>query len=161
MIGSSGLMWHRCAPPEGVAAVGCRGDYGDGGAVCKLGLLIRGQECSSELAGSGGGVGLGGGRGLGTASCTTVPRVQSGSERGRVACHVLAEWRWWLGVAASLLGLALHATALHLGSLTIVQPVAVTALFFAMVFRDLLDHRAPPRGTVVWGVITAVGSGCS
>ncbi len=78
---------------------------------------------------------------------------------GELARHVVAEWRWWLGVVASLLGLALHATALHLGSLTIVQPLAVTALFFSMVFRDLLDHRAPPRGTLVWGVITAVGLG--
>lgn len=87
----------------------------------------------------------------------------SGAERGAraaaLARHVLAEWRWRLGVAASLLGLALHAVALHLGSLTLVQPLAVTALFFAMVFRDLLDHRAPPRRTVVWGGVTAVGLG--
>ena len=82
-----------------------------------------------------------------------------GVSAGELARHVLSDWRWRLGVAASLVGLALHATALHLGSLTIVQPLAVTALFFSMVFRDLLDHRAPPRRTVVWGAITAVGLG--
>jgi hypothetical protein len=82
-----------------------------------------------------------------------------GVSAGDLARHVLTEWRWRLGVAASLVGLALHATALHLGSLTIVQPLAVTALFFSMVFRDLLDHRAPPRRIVVWGAITAVGLG--
>ncbi|MDF1606000.1 DMT family transporter [Nocardioides sp. YIM 152315] len=76
-----------------------------------------------------------------------------------LARHVLSEWRWRLGVVASLVGLALHATALHLGSLTIVQPLAVTALFFSMVFRDLLDHRPPPPRTVAWGAITAVGLG--
>jgi hypothetical protein len=64
-------------------------------------------------------------------------------------------------VDASLVGLALHATALHLGSLTIVQPLAVTALFFSMVFRDLLDHRAPPRRVVVWVPSRPSGSGCS
>jgi hypothetical protein len=87
----------------------------------------------------------------------------SGARRGvgarELARHVLSEWRWRLGVAASLVGLALHAVALHLGSLTVVQPLAVTALFFSMVFRDLLDHRAPPRRTVVWGAITALGLG--
>ena len=82
-----------------------------------------------------------------------------GVTAGELARHVLTEWRWLLGVAASLVGLALHATALHLGSLTVVQPLAVTALFFSMVFRDLLDHRAPPRRTVVWGAVMAVGLG--
>ena len=82
-----------------------------------------------------------------------------GVSAGELARHVLSDWRWRLGVAASLVGLALHATALHLGSLTIVQPLAVTALFFSMVFRDLLDHRAPPHRTIVWGAITAIGLG--
>ncbi|GAA4750457.1 hypothetical protein GCM10023350_39590 [Nocardioides endophyticus] len=76
-----------------------------------------------------------------------------------LARHVLSQWRWYLGVLASLVGLALHATALHLGTLTLVQPLAVTALFFSMVFRDLLERRAPPRRTVVWGAVTAVGLG--
>src|SRR5687767_14279041 len=49
-----------------------------------------------------------------------------GVSAGELARHVLSERRWRLGVAASLVGLALHATALHLGSLTIVQPLAVT-----------------------------------
>ncbi len=87
----------------------------------------------------------------------------SGAERGAgagaLARHVLSERRWRLGVAASLVGLALHAVALHLGSLTVVQPLAVTALLFGMVFRDLLDRRTPPRRTVGWGAITAVGLG--
>lgn len=82
-----------------------------------------------------------------------------GARPGELARHVLSEWRWRLGVAASLVGLALHAVALHLGTLTVVQPLAVTALFFSMVFRDLLDRRLPPRRTVAWGAITAVGLG--
>lgn len=76
-----------------------------------------------------------------------------------LARHVLSEWRWHLGVVASLVGLALHAIALHLGTLTLVQPLAVTALFFSMVFRDLLERHAPPRRTIFWGAATAVGLG--
>lgn len=82
-----------------------------------------------------------------------------GVTAAELARHVLAEWKWVLGVVASLVGLGLHAAALHVGTLTLVQPLAVTALFFSMVFRDLLDHRAPPRRTVLWGAITAVGLG--
>jgi hypothetical protein len=85
--------------------------------------------------------------------------AERGAAAGALARHVVSDPRWRLGVAASLLGLGLHAVALHLGSLTVVQPLAVTALFFGMVFRDLLDHRAPPRRTVVWGAVTAVGLG--
>jgi hypothetical protein len=82
-----------------------------------------------------------------------------GVTAAELARHVVAEWRWLLGVAASLVGLGLHAAALHVGSLTLVQPLAVTALLFAMVFRDLLDRRTPPRPTVVWGAVTAGGLG--
>ena len=82
-----------------------------------------------------------------------------GARAGDLARHVVSDWRWRLGVAASLVGLALHAAALHFGTLTVVQPLAVTALFFSMVFRDLLDRRRPARRTVTWGAITAVGLG--
>src|SRR5687767_7453916 len=87
----------------------------------------------------------------------------SGAARGagarELARHVVAEWRWLLGVAASLVGLGLHAAALHVGSLTLVQPLAVTALLFALVFRDLLDLRAPARRVVTWGLVTVAGLG--
>lgn len=83
-----------------------------------------------------------------------------GVSAAELARHVLSEWRWRLGVAAALVGLSLHAVALHLGTLTVVQPLTVTAaLFFSMVFRDLLDGGLPRRRTVVWGGITAVGLG--
>lgn len=78
---------------------------------------------------------------------------------GTLARHVLSDWRWQLGVVASLVGLALHAAALSQGSLTVVQPLAVTALFFSMVFRDLLDRRPPPATVVFWGAVTALGLG--
>ena len=71
--------------------------------------------------------------------------------------HVVAQWRWLLGMLASLLGLGLHVVALHLGSLSLVQPVVVTGLFFSLVFRDALDRRMPSSRTLTWGAITAAG----
>lgn len=71
--------------------------------------------------------------------------------------HVVTQWRWLLGMVASLLGLALHVVALHLGSLSLVQPLVVTGLFFSLVFRDALDRQWPSRRTLTWGAITAAG----
>ncbi|MGN6610187.1 MAG: DMT family transporter [Angustibacter sp.] len=71
--------------------------------------------------------------------------------------HVVSQWRWLLGMVASLLGLGLHVVALHLGSLSLVQPLVVTGLFFSLVFRDALDRRWPSRRTLTWGAITAAG----
>ncbi|MGN6300518.1 MAG: DMT family transporter [Angustibacter sp.] len=71
--------------------------------------------------------------------------------------HVVVQWRWLLGMVASLLGLGLHVVALHLGSLSLVQPLVVTGLFFSLVFRDALDRQWPSRRTLTWGAITAAG----
>jgi drug/metabolite transporter (DMT)-like permease len=71
--------------------------------------------------------------------------------------HVVVQWRWLLGMVASLVGLGLHVAALHLGSLSLVQPLVVTGLFFSLVFRDVLDRRMPSRRTLSWGAITAAG----
>lgn len=71
--------------------------------------------------------------------------------------HLSVQWRWWLGIIASLTGLALHALALNLGSLAVVQPLVVTGLVFAFIFRALLDHRRPSSQVVRWVVLTAVG----
>ena len=54
--------------------------------------------------------------------------------------HVVRQWRWLLGMAASLAGLGLHAVALHLGSLVVVQPLVVSGLVFAFLFRSALDR---------------------
>jgi drug/metabolite transporter (DMT)-like permease len=71
--------------------------------------------------------------------------------------HIVRQWRWWLGMAASLAGLGLHALALHLGTIAVVQPLVVTGLVFAFLFRSALDRRLPPRRTMLWVVLTAVG----
>jgi len=71
--------------------------------------------------------------------------------------HVVRQWRWLLGMAASLTGLGLHALALHLGTIAVVQPLVVTGLVFSFLFRSALDRRLPSRRTMLWVLVTAVG----
>lgn len=71
--------------------------------------------------------------------------------------HVVQQWRWLVGMAASLAGLVLHAVALHLGSLTVVQPLVVTGLVFSFLFRAALDHHLPSRRMMRWVLLTAIG----
>jgi drug/metabolite transporter (DMT)-like permease len=71
--------------------------------------------------------------------------------------HIVRQWRWWLGMAASLGGLALHALALHVGTIALVQPLVVTGLVFAFLFRSALDRRLPSRRTMRWVLLTAAG----
>ncbi|GAB3591943.1 hypothetical protein GCM10027446_11680 [Angustibacter peucedani] len=85
--------------------------------------------------------------------------VAPGTRRVDLMRHVMGQKLWLLGVFMALFGLALHTAALHLGSLTLVQPLIVTGLFFSLVFREALDRRWPSRRTVTWGAITAAGLG--
>jgi drug/metabolite transporter (DMT)-like permease len=71
--------------------------------------------------------------------------------------HLLFQPRWLGGMVASLIGLGLHTWALRLGSLAVVQPLVVTGLVFAFVFRAALDWRHPPRELIVWVLVTAFG----
>jgi hypothetical protein len=70
--------------------------------------------------------------------------------------HVVRQWRWLVGMAASLSGLALHALALHLGTIAVVQPLVVTGLVFSFLFRSALDRSVPSRPTMLWVLVTAV-----
>ena len=71
--------------------------------------------------------------------------------------HVVRQWKWLLGMAVSLTGLGLHALALHLGAIAVVQPLVVTGLVFAFLFRAALDRHLPSRRTMAWVLLTAVG----
>jgi hypothetical protein len=57
------------------------------------------------------------------------------------------QWVWLLGLAVQGVGVALQAAALDRGRLTIIQPLLVTSVIFAMPFEYLptgqKDHVAP------------------
>jgi len=71
--------------------------------------------------------------------------------------HLVRQWRWLTGMAASLLGLALQALALRWGSLAVVQPLVVTGLIFSLLFRAALDRRRLPPRILIWAGCTAAG----
>jgi drug/metabolite transporter (DMT)-like permease len=70
--------------------------------------------------------------------------------------QVVRQWRWITGLIASLLGVVLHAMALRMGSLAVVQPVMVSGLVLSFLFRSALDRRAPPPRTLLWSMVTTV-----
>ena len=64
---------------------------------------------------------------------------------------------WIAGSVASLAGLGLHALALRYGPLTLIQPLLVTGVIFALPLRQLLEHRRPRRAELCWAAALALG----
>jgi drug/metabolite transporter (DMT)-like permease len=64
---------------------------------------------------------------------------------------------WLFGTLADLGGLGLHALALRDGPLTLVQPLLVTGVVFALPLRRLLEHRRPRRDELGWTAVLAIG----
>jgi len=64
--------------------------------------------------------------------------------------------RWWLGVGSSSVGAVLHAVALGVAPLTVVQPVGVLALgLTALINARLAGHRLTPP--VLLAIIASTG----
>nr|WP_275588473.1 DMT family transporter [Microlunatus panaciterrae] len=61
---------------------------------------------------------------------------------------------WLVGIAMSFLAFCLHALALKLGPLGLVQPIIVSSIVFAVFIRAGLDRRLPPRKVLVSSAIT-------
>jgi hypothetical protein len=64
---------------------------------------------------------------------------------------------WIIGAIADIGGFALHALALRVGPLTVVQPVLVSSIVFAVVLRELLESRWPRRSELVWAIALTIG----
>jgi len=64
---------------------------------------------------------------------------------------------WIIGTIADIGGFALHAFALREGPLTLVQPLLVSSAVFALVLRQLLEHRSPRRDELAWAAALVVG----
>lgn len=62
---------------------------------------------------------------------------------------------WLIGLGCDAGGVALQMLALHFGRLSVVQPVLVSALLFAILIRAAFDRRGPTRGELLWAVVLA------
>ncbi|NYJ07554.1 DMT family transporter [Petropleomorpha daqingensis] len=67
----------------------------------------------------------------------------------RLVGHLLRHPLWLLGQAAWLVAFGLQALALHLGRLSVVQPVLVTELVFTLLIRRFVSHW--PVRAAAWG----------
>jgi hypothetical protein len=64
---------------------------------------------------------------------------------------------WLLGIGLSGAAFGLHAAALREGSLSVVQPVVVSAIVFAVFIRAALDRQLPARKELAWATYTWAG----
>ena len=71
--------------------------------------------------------------------------------------HLLLRPGWRLGVILSGVGFCLHAAALRQGSISLVQPIVVSAIVFAVFVRAALDRQRPTREEVSWAAWTWAG----
>ena len=82
-----------------------------------------------------------------------------GSTLGRFVRATVSHRLWLAGVCCDVVGLALQVVALHLGALSLVQPLLVSSLLFALVIRGRVEGRRLTRRQGGWAV-ALTGSLC-
>lgn len=92
-------------------------------------------------------------------SAGAIPAFAGFGPRGisRFVWDTLRHPSWVAGTAADVVGLGFHALALNQGPLTLVQPVLVTGVIFALPLRAAMDRHAPARGEMVMAAVLAAG----
>lgn len=83
----------------------------------------------------------------------------SGTKRWRLVRYLVTNPLWLLGEAALVAAFLFQAVALHLGELSVVQPLLVTELVFTLIIRSLWARR--PVALSAWAAAgtTCVGLG--
>lgn len=71
--------------------------------------------------------------------------------------HLVRSKLWFSGLVASLVGLGLHAVALHRGAISVVQPLVVQSLIFSLVFRAAFEHALLPWAVLRWAGVSTIG----
>jgi hypothetical protein len=86
-------------------------------------------------------------------SAGQVPDAQDLHPRklGRFIRATLAHPLWLGGIVADLVGLCLQITALHIGALSVVQPLMLSGLLFALVLRQRFEHNITRR-EIGWAI---------
>ncbi len=85
-------------------------------------------------------------------------RAPGGSvARPGLLVYLLRSPRWLVGTGAAAAGVTLHLVALSGAPLTIIQPIGVTGLVFAIVLSALLNGRRVQPDQILAGVAVTVG----
>lgn len=71
--------------------------------------------------------------------------------------HLVTQPTWLLGQLLAVASFVLHALALHLGPLLVVQPVVLSGIVIAVPLRAALSRRRPPVSELAAVAVTAVG----
>jgi drug/metabolite transporter (DMT)-like permease len=75
----------------------------------------------------------------------------------RVIRQAVSSGTWLAGAALAVVAFALHALALHEGDLTLVQPLLVTMVLFALPASWAIDGAAVSISELVWALVLIVG----
>jgi drug/metabolite transporter (DMT)-like permease len=70
---------------------------------------------------------------------------------------LLTQWVWLLGLAAQILGVVLQAAALDRGRVSIIQPLLVTTVIWALPLGYFLTHQTVGRREVGGAAVIVVG----
>jgi drug/metabolite transporter (DMT)-like permease len=70
---------------------------------------------------------------------------------------LLGQWVWLLGLAAQVLGVALQAAALDRGRVSIIQPLLVTTVIWALPLGYFLTHQTVGRREILGAAVIVVG----
>lgn len=79
------------------------------------------------------------------------------SSKRRMVLTLARRPGWLLGAGLGAVAFALHATALKLGDLSLVQPIILSGIVFTVFARSALDRRLPSRGEIAWVALTWAG----
>ncbi|CAL9418015.1 hypothetical protein SUDANB121_01811 [Nocardiopsis dassonvillei] len=71
--------------------------------------------------------------------------------------HLLRQPRWLLGTLAAGAGACLHLLALSGAPLTIIQPIGVTGLLFAIILSTLFNHQRVRTSQIIAGTAVMAG----
>jgi drug/metabolite transporter (DMT)-like permease len=77
----------------------------------------------------------------------------------KLVLHVLRKPVWLVGVASLILGFLLQLTALHFGSLALVQPILATEMLFVLAYMAVLGSERVRRRDWMAATAMAVGLG--
>ncbi|RJL32023.1 DMT family transporter [Bailinhaonella thermotolerans] len=65
--------------------------------------------------------------------------------------------RWWIGGVIGFTGASLHALSLSMAPLTLIQPISVATLLFAVPLAAVLHGRRPRRAEMLGSALVAAG----